>query len=148
MIVNTDYIREKIIEVWPEIDGTRIIPWDPKYWLIPEAQIGLLLEKSSIPDMDFIPEFNDCDNFALQFQAETRRKRYLAWKGGNLIKDERYPVAMAIAWGSMWRGISKNHVANLFVCQEGVYLADSSPMEKRYWKADADNDNILTMDFR
>jgi len=145
MIVNTKHIRSELFKIWP---NASITFWDQKYWLIPEAQIDLLIKKSIVPEMTFIKDFNDCDNFALQFQAETRRKRYLAWDSGNLIDEERYPVAIAIIHGLMFRGISKNHVANLFVCQEGIYIADLTPMEKRYWKAKSDNDNILSIDFR
>lgn len=152
MIVKSKFLREEIIKVWPNLKPQNIIPWDPVYWLISEETIGSLIEKSNVPEMDFIPNINDCDNFALQFQAEVRRKRYLAYKtaqeGGEVPEELRYPVAIAISHGTMWRGMSKNHVANLFVCQEGVYLADTTPMEKRYWKATAENDNILTVDFR
>ena len=147
MIVDTKYIRKELLKVWPKRMVADIIFWDQKYWLIPEAQIDQVLKKSSVPDMQFIREFNDCDNFALQLQAETRRKRYLSWKNGNLPEEERYPVAMAIAWGDMWRGQSKNHVGNIFVCQEGIYIADSTPMEKRYWKATTEKDNMLKINF-
>lgn len=148
MIVETSYIKNKLSEIWPRFEIKGATFWDPKYWLIPEAQVKLLIEKSTVHEMDFIPQFNDCDNFALQFQAETRRKRYLSWKSGNLIEEQKYPVALAIVHGMQFRGISKNHVANLFVCQEGVYIADLLPMEKRYWLATPENDNIITVDFR
>jgi len=150
MVVNTKFLRKKIREIWPNLKN--ITMWDSIYWLISEETIGSLIEKSNVPGMDFIPEFNDCDNFALQFQAEVRRKRYLAYKtaqeGGEVPEELRYPVAVAIAHGTMWRGMSKNHVANLFVCREGIYLADLTPMEKRYWKASSDNDKMLSVDFR
>lgn len=149
MIVDTKYIKKEISKIWPHV---KPVLWDPKYWLIPEKQIGQLIVKSTVKDMTFISNFNDCDNFGLQFQAETRRKRYLAYikeqESGNVPEELRYPVAVAIAHGTMWRGMSKNHVANLFVCQEGIYLADLTPMEKRYWKASSDNDKILSTDFR
>ena len=152
MLIKSKFLRRKIREVWPDLSLQKITPWDPIYWLISEKTIGDLIDKSNVSGMDFIPQFNDCDNFALQFQAEVRRKRYLAYKtaqkGGDIPEELRYPVAVAIAWGSMWRGMSKNHVANLFVCREGIYLADLTPMEKRYWKADSSNDKILNIDFR
>jgi len=147
MIVDTAYLRTEILKIWPYLKSDDLIFWDQKYWLIPEAQIGLLLEKSMIPEMDFIREFNDCDNYALQFQAETRRKRYLSWKNGNLPREERYPVAISLLWGTKWRGMSKNHKGNLFGCPEGIYIADSTPMERRYWKATAENDHPLKINF-
>ena len=152
MITTSTALRDRVKEIWPNLQQKNIIPWDPTYWIIFKGTIGSLIEKSTVHEMDFIPNFNDCDNFALQFQAEVRRKRYLAYKTaqerGSIPEEFNYPVAIAIAHGTMWRGMSKNHVANLFVCQEGIYLADLTPMEKRYWKADPDNDNILSVDFR
>jgi len=152
MVITSASIRERLTAVWPNLKPKDIIPWDPAYWLISEETIGSLIEKSNVHTMDFIPNFNDCDNFALQFQAEVRRKRYIAYKKaqeeGEIPEELKYPVAIAIAHGMMWRGMSKNHVANLLVCREGVYLADLTPMEKRYWKASSDNDNMLSIDFR
>lgn len=152
MIVDTKYLREEIIKIWPNLKPQDIIPWDPIYYLISEKTVGDLIKKSDVSEMDFIPDFNDCDNFALQFQAEVRRKRYFAYKKaqemGEIPEELRYPVAMAIAWGTMWRGINKNHVANLFVCDEGIYLSDLTPMENRHWKANPNNDRILRVDFK
>ena len=152
MIVDTKYVRKEILKIgWPQVDASDIIPWTPKYWLIPQAQIGQLLEKSAIPNMTFIKDFAECDFFALEFLAETRRKRYLAYmrarEEGEVPEYLMYPVAMGMAWGNMWRGQSKNHKANLFVCEEGIYLADAMPMEKRYWKATSENDNMFRINF-
>jgi len=153
MIVDTKYIRNEILKIgWPKVTVSRITPWTPKYCLISEVMIGKLLEKSFVPLMTYIPDFAECDFFALQFQAETRHKRYLAHmrarEQGEVSEELKYPVPMAIAWGDMFRGKSENHVANLFVCEEGIRLADAMPMEKRYWKASSDNDNMFTIDFR
>ena len=149
MKVKAKYVYKQVNELWPNLDNRdEIIPWDREYWLMSQETVGRIMELSNVPEMTFIPDFNDCDDFALHAQSETRRKRYLAWMEGKLSIVQRYPVAVAIAWGSMWRGMSKNHVANLFVCKEGIYLADFTPMERRYWKAEPDNDHMLKVDFR
>jgi len=154
MIIETQDIRKQLEDIWPwfKTHKNRIEFWDFKYyWAIPEMQVGQLIAKSSVPDMIFIPEFNDCDDFSLQAQAETRRKRYLAYirarEEGEIPEDLKHPAAVAMAHGNMWRGQSKNHKANLFVCDEGIYLADFMPMEKRHWKATAKNDNLFKINF-
>ena len=155
MLIETKEARKQIEEIWPwfKTHEREIVFWDFKYyWAIPEAQVGQLIQKSTVPDMVFIPEFNDCDNFALQAQAETRWKRYLAYmraleETGEVPDDLKYPCGVALAHGDMWRGQSKNHKANLFVCDEGIYMADFMPMEKRHWKANAENDNIYKINF-
>ena len=154
MLIETKEIRKQLEEIWPwfKRHPKEITFWDLKhYWAIPEAQVGELIAKSTVPQMIYIPQFNDCDNFSLQAQAETRRKRYLAYirtkEAGNVPEDLKYPCAVAMVLGNMFRGISKNHVANLFVCDEGIYMADFMPMEKRYWKANPDNDNMFQINF-
>ena len=150
MLIKTTEIREQLEEIWPwfKRHPDELIFWDTKYyWAPPVAQLAQLIEKSTVHEMTFVPNFNDCDNYSLQFQAETRRKRYLAWKNGNLPEEQVHPLTTSMAWGNGWRGMSKNHKGNLYVCEEGIYMADQTPMEHRYWKANADNDNMLKINF-
>ena len=146
MIVDPKYIREQLIKTWPRTDCRRVTLWRQGYWLISEEEIGWLIGKSDIKNMEFVPGFNDVDNFSLQFQAEVRHKRYLDWEKGHLTEEQQHPIAMAIVRGNLWQGINKGYVANLFVCLEGVFLADI--MEGTYWKADTNNDRMLDIDFR
>ena len=155
MLIETKEVRKQIEEIWPwfKRHPDELVFWDLKYyWAIPETQVGQLIAKSSVPDMIYVPQFNDCDNFSLQAQAETRRKRYLAYmrlreSGADIPEEFKYPLLVAMAFGNMFRGKSENHKANLFVCNEGIYMADFMPMEKRYWKATSINDNLFKINF-
>ena len=141
MKITADEIRAKVSEAWPDLEYIWL--WDKSFWQPPVQVVEDALKASNVPTMDFIEEFNDCDDFALQFVAETRRKRYFQWKQGNLPAESKFPIAMAFVFGDMFRGISKVHAANLCFCQEGIYMIDATPGEKRMWEACGDQDNII-----
>ena len=89
---------------------------------------------------------NDCDDYALQFVAEVRRKRYFQWTQGNLPEESRYQLTVGRVFGDMFRGIGKIHMANIFLCDEGVYMLDATPGENRIWQASQDQDNLIFVD--
>jgi len=142
MKITSAEIRKKLQEVWPDLEYIWL--WDTTYWTPNIEAVQRGLDQSKVPTMDFIDEFNDCDNFALQFLAECRRKRYFQWKDGNLPEDQRYSMTVGFVFGDMFRGIGKLHAANLVIDKENdVYILDSTPGEKRMWKVDPENDNIV-----
>lgn len=141
MKISSNKIREKLINIWPDLEYNCIL-MDNTFWMPSVSVIDPLLKSSNVPKMEVVPLFNDCDNFALQFQAEVRRKRYLAWTAGNIAEDQVYPISIGIVLGDMFRGISKSHAANLMICQEGIYIIDTMPDENRYWEVTKENDNI------
>jgi hypothetical protein len=142
MKITSQEIRDKLQAMWPGLEYIWL--WDTTYWTPNIEAVELALEQSKVPTMDFIDEFNDCDNFALQFLAECRRKRYFQWKDGNLPLEQRYSVTVGYVFGDQFRGMGKLHAANLVVDKEGdVYILDATPGEKRMWKADPENDNVL-----
>ena len=135
-------IRYELNNIWPNLKFIWLL--DKVFWKLPLGQLEKLLAKSRIPEMEFIPLFNDCDDFALQFMVEVRRKRYFARMKGILPEEQRdYPVSIGFASGSQFRGISKYHAANICICQEGIYMLDATPYENRIWKADPKNDSIF-----
>lgn len=142
MKITSQEIRDKLNKMWPNLEY--IFLWDQTYWMVSPDAARAALKASSVPTMDFITEFNDCDDFSLQFHAECRRKRYFQYKAGNLPEQQRFPIAEGEAFGDMWRGISKVHKANVILCSDNkIYMIDATPMENRIWEADPANDNIL-----
>lgn len=141
MKVRSSEIRQKLNDIWPDLEYIWL--WDNTFWMPKSSVLQPLLDQSKIPKMEFVNSFNDCDNFALQFLAESRRKRYMQWKQGNLPEDSKFPISIGFAFGNMFRGQSKLHAVNVCVCPDGVYIIDTIPSENRLWKADKANDNIL-----
>lgn len=134
-------IRNIIKKQWPKIEHVWL--WDNTYWKPPLQTMERLLAISNVPGMKFIDQFNDCDNFALQFLAETRRKRYMAFEQGTLPQEQAFPVSVGYVFGNLFRGVPKVHAANVFITNEDkVYLLDATPMENRIWEV-AKTDNIL-----
>jgi hypothetical protein len=141
MKITSKEIREKLTEAWPDLEYVWL--WDTVYWTPAQETVQEALDNSNVPTMTFVPEFHDCDDFAVQFMAEVRRKRYFQWKAGKLPEESRFPITIGFCFGDTFRGISKPHAANLCICAEGVYILDATPGEKRMWKAEAENDNLI-----
>ena len=142
MKITSGEIRSRFNQVWPELEYIWL--WDTTYWTPNKDAVEDAMKVSRVSTMDFIDEFNDCDNFALQFLAECRRKRYLQWKNEDLPLEQRYSMTIGYVFGDMFRGVGKLHVANIVLCNDNeIYVVDTTPMEKRMWKADPKNDNIL-----
>ena len=141
MKVSSRVIRQTLNDVWPTMHYVWL--WDNTYWMSTEVVLDRLLKASKVPEMQFMALFNDCDNYALQFLAETRRKRYISYTRGTLPEEQKYPISVGFAFGNMFRGISKPHAANVGVCEDGVYIVDAMQGENRMWKATPENDNML-----
>jgi hypothetical protein len=141
MQITAQEIRNKLNAVWPNLEYIWI--WDATYWMVESSTVQAALDASNVPKMEFHDNFNDCDDFTLQFLAEGRRKRYNQYMAGNLPENERFSIAMGFAFGDMTRGIDRLHCVNLFVCRDGIWLVDSTPNEKRIWEAKPENDNLL-----
>jgi len=142
MKITSKEIRDKFQETWPNLEYVWL--WDTVYWTPNIDAVEDAMRVSKVPTMDFINEFNDCDNFALQFLAECRRKRYFQWKEGKLPEDQKFSMAIGYIFGDMFRGIGKVHAANIVLDSEGdIYILDLTPGENRMWRAKPENDNVL-----
>jgi len=136
-------VRKKFKEMWPNL--SYIWLFDRKEWLcLPLDHYRKLLDVSKIPQMQWIDEFNDCDDFALQFMAEVRRKRYFSYVKGIVKREDRIPLAIFNAFGDQFRGMQILHMLNAVICDDGnIYLIDSSPDANRIWKANNYDNNVL-----
>lgn len=143
MILTSAQIREKFTDMWPDLEYIWL--FDRKTWLCPPVEeLQVILNNSRIPGMDWIDEFNDCDDFALQFLAEVRRKHYFAYKRGKISRENRIPKAVFLAFGNRFRNMDILHMVNPAICDDGnIHFIDSTPTAKRIWKADPDNDNPM-----
>lgn len=145
MKITSSEIRDKLNNFWPNLEYVWL--WDTTYWTPSLDAVQGALTNSNVPTMDFIDEFNDCDNFALQFVAECRRKRYFQWKNGNLPESERFTLTIGQVFGDMFRGMSKLHKCCFAICNDdNIYMLDATPSENRIWKAVQADDNALYID--
>ena len=68
MKLSSKKVREIFTDMWPDLEYIWL--FDRKDWLaLPVVEIQKMLDSSKIPNMQWIEEFNDCDDFALQFLA-------------------------------------------------------------------------------
>ena len=141
MKATSQQIRERLQKQWSDLEYIWL--WDNTYWKPLLHQAEKLLKSSRVSEMKFIPQFNDCDNFALQWLAEVRRKRYFAHQENNLPPEQIFPVSIGFCFGNEFRGMAKLHAANIMVAKDDkIYIIDTTPMENRIWEA-SDKDNIL-----
>jgi hypothetical protein len=141
MQITAQGIRDKLNAMWPDLEYIWL--WDATYWQVDSDTARTALASSNVSKMEFHDNFNDCDDFALQFLAECRRKRYNQYMAGNLPEEEKFSIAVGFAFGDMTRGISRLHCVNIFLCKDGIWLVDATPGEKRIWEAKPENDNLL-----
>ena len=140
MRVLSKEIRQEFKAVWPGLEYVWI--FDQDWWKPSLEQIERLMERSRTKEMKFIPSFNDCDNFALQFMAEVHRIRYFAHMEDAFPDEQLAQASIFTCAGTIFRGIAKNHVCNVACLREGIYMIDTSPGEQRAWKAADGQDDI------
>jgi hypothetical protein len=142
MKITSQEIRDKLQKAWPGLEYIWL--WDTAYWTPNMEAVEDARAKSNCQTMEFIDEFNDCDNFALQFLAECRRKRYFQWKANKLPEEQRYSMTIGYAFVDRLGGIDKLHALNIVLGNDDeIYFVDLTPMENRIWKANPDGDNVL-----
>ena len=141
MLVSSEEMRQEAKKLWPDLDNIWLMD---KVFTAPRPEVFQeALRLSNVPSMEFIPEANDCDDFALQFMAEVRRKRYFQYVNKQLTRENYKPISATFGFGDQFRGISKIHVANPCFTEDGFYMIDTTPGENRMWKAKTDQDHIL-----
>lgn len=143
MKITRDEVEAEFRSLWPDIEYIWL--WDKGYWKGTKDQVERLMEKSRLKDVQFVPEFFDCDDFAAQFKEEVRRTRYYAWKDGLFGDDPPVPYAVFFAGGDMFRGVGEVHAVNLLLLRDpepGVWIVDMTPQERIIWKANPQTDNV------
>lgn len=143
MRVDSNYLRAKLSELWPDLDMAILVDTD---FILPKLdQMIKMFNDSKLYEMQFIPQFNDCDNFALHFLSQTRIKRYKMLMNKEITTDEMFPWALGIAICTESRGIASPHAVNIAICEEGIYIFDMTPDSHRFWKASKEMDNPVIL---
>ena len=141
MRVISDEVRNKFAELWVDLDIVILVDSD---FIFPKVdEVIKIFNESKVHEMQFVSQFNDCDNFALFFLAEVRKKLYDQYMNNELESDQLFPWAMGIAICTMTRGMDTTHAVNIVVCEEGIYIFDKTPDSNRFWKASKEMDNPI-----
>ena len=143
MIISNKEVRKKFKALWFGLEYIWL--FDKSGWSCPTLdQVKEALATSKVPGMDWVDEFNDCDDFALHFLSEFKRKRYFSYKVGNIPKEDLFPSAIFNVFGDRFRGKDSIHMLNAVICSDGyIYMVDATPYSKAVWKATSFGDNVL-----
>jgi len=124
----------KLLEVWPNLNPGRLWKADKTYIMPTKEKLDEALFESKVDSYQYIPEIEDCDDFALLLHADIIRRRYDAYKAGKIPKDRSYPWAFGQIWYQSSRG---PHAINICItCDKGVLLIE--PQQDKIWKPDKD----------
>jgi hypothetical protein len=112
----------KLLKTWPTLNPGRLWKADAKYIMPTKGELEKAIFKSPVPNYEYIPEIEDCDDFALLLQADIIRKRYKDYKAGKIHKEQQYPWTFGQIWYQSPEG---THAINLCVtCDKGVLLIE------------------------
>jgi len=143
MKITRDEVEAEIRKVWPDIEYIWL--WDKAYWKGTKDQEQRLIDKSKLREVQFVPEFFDCDDFAAQWKEEVRRTRYYAWKDGLFGDDPPVPYAVFFAGADVVNSVNGPHAVDLVLLRDpepGLWIVDMVPTERTMWKADPKRDNV------
>ena len=96
---------------------------DVKYVMPTRDELESTVLESKISTYEYIPEIEDCGDFALLLHAYTIRKRYADYKAGKIPKDQQYPWA----FGQIWYidSINGYHAVNICMTRDvGILLIE------------------------
>ena len=137
-------LRTEVKKIWPNLE--EIWTFDSEYWCPMVKELNDAIAASKIKYMEYIPEINDCDDYALQLHAEIKRMRSLLAQGGSIPDNEQVSWAFGECAGTMFRGISIYHMLNICYCEEGgIILIDG--IDLKTWNATPENDQVYYMRF-
>jgi hypothetical protein len=143
MKISSKELRKELKKVWPQI-GFMWVP-DYRLWKPTLEQLRWAIAVSKVDRAKFLDDINDCDDFALQLNADIKRMRAYDGEAGKIPKDQWHPWAFGEVFGTKFNGWSNAHSANICMCREGIYLIE--PQTDEIWEAEPPDDIILCAKF-
>lgn len=121
-ILSGNKLLDKFLKAWPNMNSHKIKLADKNYIMPTEEELKKALFDSKVSSYQYVPEIEDCDDFSLLLHADIIRKRYDAYKAGELSKNQQYPWAFGQIW---YQGPTGLHSANICVtCDKGILLIE------------------------
>ena len=139
MKISSKGLRAELKNKFPTIS----FMWVPDYnlWKPTLAEMKAAIKLSEVDRARFLDDINDCDDFALQLNADIKRMRAFDGEAGKIPKDQWYPWAFGEVFGTKFNGWPLGHSANICLCQEGIFLIE--PQNDQIWLADGPPDDLI-----
>ena len=113
-----------------------------KVFISPKLEeIKAILQEASVAALKFIPNIQECDDFALHLHSKIKRIRGDWAATGKILAPEAFNWAFGECFGIKFNGITKSHNVNIAVCEEGIFLLE--PQTNETWQFNQNQDTIL-----
>ena len=123
VVLHGNMILGKLLKIWPRLNPERLWAADAKYIMPTRGELEKAVFESPVSGYEYVPEIEDCDDYALFLQADIIRKRYDDYKAGKIPKGQQYPWA----FGQIWYDDPKigSHAVNICITfDDGVLLIE------------------------
>jgi len=131
MVITSQGIYSLLKPIFPDLNEW--LPTDNEYETVSVREMTSLIDRFRDPANTYRPHVWACEEIAMAFVVDVRR----AEKDDLSTKRNR---AIGEALGDKWDGVEKQHHANIFIADDGVYLFDMQT--KKIWPAQNGQDNI------
>lgn len=133
VILQGNKLLVKLLDVWPKLNPGRLWLEDVNYIMPTRKELEAILFASKVDSYEYVPEIEDCGDFALLLHADVIRKRYKDYKAGKIHEDQQFPLA----FGQIWYQdpIMGSHAINICItCDDGILLIE--PQQDKIRKPD------------
>ena len=123
-------IFNKLHNMWPSLTHGKIWFEDGKYLLPTRSELEKKLLESVVESYEYVPEIEDCGDFALLLHGDIIRSRYDDYKAGKIPDSQLYPWA----FGQIWYQdtVMGPHAINICITSdEGILLVEPQSDEIR-----------------
>ncbi len=159
MIITATNLNKELRELWPKLVDSW--PMDKEFWCPTYAELNdalasiswvrvtirnAVMEKGFDIHLGFKKDVHDCDNFALELQADISRHR-LVTKDGVQLEDGLKSWAFGTALCLEVRGQKINHTINICrTSDKGFVFVE--PQNNTVWVVDKENDTPYFVEMR
>lgn len=125
---------DKLFAKWPNLNRHKVWFSDKGYILPTKKELEKAIFESPVSGYQYVPEIEDCDDFALLQHADIIRRRYDDYKAGRIPKNKQYPWAFGQIWYVSPQG---PHAINVCVSSDkGVLVIE--PQNRKIWEPEKD----------
>ena len=152
MKITAKKITAELQNLWPEL--LDVWPMDKEFWCPTLDELQLALEKIRIHNEmawslagGFAKNIHDCDNFALELQADISRYRFVVANEKNIKQKELLSWAFGSALCLKVKGWSVNHTVCICRTSDAGFVF-IEPRDNQVWVADPAKDSPYFVEMR
>lgn len=157
MKITAKEITRHLQAFWPQL--VNVWPMDSKFWCPTYRELNLALDKiqelreialgafGDMPEMVYIGGLHDCDNYALELQADISRYRYVVANEKSISYEDLLSWPFGTALCMRVNGKSINHA--VCICRTsdaGIIFIE--PQDFSMWIADKEKDQPYFVEMR